>query len=69
MNSDDCICEYDLFSMIKNNDSKIFIESINKDFKDIRNRMDVKSRFLEKEPDIVYEGDQPVIPNLPLWID
>jgi Ca2+-binding EF-hand superfamily protein len=43
MNCDNYICEYDLFSFIKNSDNKLFIESINQDFKDIRKKMAVKS--------------------------
>lgn len=42
MNSDNHICEYDLFSFIKHSDNKLFIESINQDFKDIRKKMSTK---------------------------
>ena len=40
MNCDNYICQYDLFSVIKNlKNNELFIESINQDFKDIRKRM------------------------------
>lgn len=48
MNSDNFICEYDLFSFIKHSDNKLFIESINQDFKDIRKKMAIKIDELQK---------------------
>lgn len=43
MNSDGSICEYDLFSMIKNNKNMLFIDTLNQDFKDIRAKMATKA--------------------------
>ena len=48
MNCDNYICEYDLFSFIKHSDNKLFIESINQDFKDIRKKMAAKNDELLK---------------------
>lgn len=48
MNCDNYICEYDLFSFIKHSDNKLFIESINQDFKDIRRKMAAKNDDLQK---------------------
>ena len=39
MNCDNRICEYDLFSIIKSTNNKLFIETINQDFIDIRGKM------------------------------
>ena len=39
MNCDNGICELDLYSIIKNSGDKLFIDSIDQDFKDIRAKM------------------------------
>ena len=39
MNCDHRICEYDLFSIIKSTNNKLFIDTINQDFIDIRAKM------------------------------
>ena len=45
MNGDGSICEYDLFSIIKNCDDQIFISSIEQDIKDIRAYMNSKRHY------------------------
>ena len=56
MNSDNSICEYDLFSLIKHtSDDSLFIETINQDLKDIRRKMAQKS--LEN---LVHEQKKPI---------
>lgn len=47
MNSDGLICEYDLFSLIKSAENKLFIETIQQDFKDIKSKMSEKARDQE----------------------
>ena len=42
MNCDGFVCEYDLYSIINNTDNKLFINSINRDFKDIKAKMNQK---------------------------
>ena len=42
MNSDNRLCEYDLFASIKSTNNKLFIDTINQDFIDIRAKMQQK---------------------------
>jgi Ca2+-binding EF-hand superfamily protein len=48
MNSDGAVCEYDLFSIIRHTDNKMFIESINQDIRDIRAAMDNRISEMQK---------------------
>lgn len=48
MNSDNTICEYDLFSMVRNFNDSFFIDCLNQDIKDIRSRMEDKQPLAYK---------------------
>ena len=44
MNCDSHLCQYDLFSIIRHVNNQLFIDSINKDIKDIRKKMNFKEK-------------------------
>ena len=70
MNSDGAVCEYDLFSIIKHTDNKMFIQSINQDISDIRVAMDKKiSEFYSFDNRMSFDEEQIKIRNLPKWLD
>ena len=46
MNGDNEICEYDLFSVIKNCTDQIFISCVEQDIKDIKRYLKYKENFL-----------------------
>ena len=46
MNADNAICEYDLFSMIKNSNDHIFIRALEQDIKDITKAFIMKQQSM-----------------------
>jgi hypothetical protein len=50
MNSDNGVCEYDLFSAIKNANDSVFIYAIHADFKDIMGKIQGKGLQMQGQP-------------------
>jgi hypothetical protein len=71
MNSDNSICEYDLFSTVRYFNDKFYIDCLNQDIKDIRSRMDEKSPIVNKIKDemgIREDDNDFVIEDIPKFL-
>jgi hypothetical protein len=49
MNQDNSVCEYDLFSSIKNSNDGVFISAVHSDFKDIMTKINQKQAMFNKQ--------------------